>query len=103
MCSAGWQLHHLHSFQLNLFRVNIFKWPESAAEEHWHDVNVQLIDKSCSEALLCGACSTYHCNIFIARSRFGLSNECNAKVSVGSERELPGGVKTSAVEFTQCG
>src|SRR5688572_19283061 len=72
MCSAGWQLHHLYSLQLNRFSPDIFKWPKTAAKEHRHNVNVQLIGKSCSEALLCGACGAYHCNIFITGSRFGL-------------------------------
>src|SRR5688500_11800651 len=74
MCSAGWSLHHFDSFQLNLPLINTFKWLQTTAQEHRHDVNVQFIGKSCFEALLCHACGAYHCNIFITGSRFGLAD-----------------------------
>jgi hypothetical protein len=49
MGSAARKLHHLCSFQLNWFQAGIFKQPEAAAKQHWHDVNVQLIYETCSD------------------------------------------------------
>jgi hypothetical protein len=74
MRSTAGKFRHLQSFQLNLPLTNTFKWPQTAVKEHRHDVNVQLIGKPCFEALLCGACAAYHCDIFVARGRFCLSD-----------------------------
>jgi len=74
MRSTSRKLHDLHSFQLNLVHIGILEQTKTGAQEHGHDVNVKFIGKPCSQALLCGACGAYHCNVFFARSRFGLSN-----------------------------
>jgi hypothetical protein len=43
---------------LNLPLTNTFKWSQTSAKEHRHDVNVQFISKSCFETLLRGARGT---------------------------------------------
>jgi hypothetical protein len=46
---------------------------------------VEFIGEAGPEALLCGVWGAYHGNIFIARSRFGLSN--GAFYAIGHESE----------------
>ena len=43
MRSTSGQLYNLNPFQLNLLSAYIFKQPQTATEECWHDIHVELI------------------------------------------------------------
>lgn len=67
-------LHHPQSFQPDRFGADIFEQPKTAAEEHRHDVDVQLIDESRFQALLRGTRTPDDGNILVACGRSRSSN-----------------------------
>lgn len=52
MRSTAWQFHDLDPFQLYLPGIGMFEESKAAAKEHGHDVRVEFIGETRSQALL---------------------------------------------------
>ncbi len=68
------QLHHSRSLQPNSSIVQTFKQPLTAAEEHWHYIDLKFIRKSIRKALQSRVSAADDLYFPLARSRFGLTN-----------------------------
>ena len=68
MGSSTWEFGHLQSFQLDLSINDRFKRSQTAAEEDWHDVNMQFISKPGFQTLLCSIRRPNDIYIFVARN-----------------------------------
>jgi hypothetical protein len=55
MCPAARQFHDLYPFQLNLPGATMFKYTKTTAQEHRHDIHMELIRETHLQTLSCRA------------------------------------------------